>query len=67
LVLFQLASFPARLQKATKPKVGSQESEGKPKTEISRSIQHSAFSPRNILALFCPASFPAKLQKEKRS
>jgi hypothetical protein len=26
-----------------------------------------AFSPRNILVLFCPASFPARLQKEKRS
>jgi hypothetical protein len=35
--------------------------------EISTSTQHSAFSPRNILVLFGPASFPARLQKEKRS
>jgi hypothetical protein len=26
------------------------------------SEQHSAFGPRNILVLFCPASFPARMQ-----
>jgi hypothetical protein len=31
------------------------------------SSQHKAFSPRNSLVLFQPASFPARLQKEKRS
>jgi hypothetical protein len=46
--------------------------EKKRKPEVSTttealSSQQSAFSPRNILVLFCPASFPARLQKEKRS
>jgi hypothetical protein len=33
--------------------------------EISRSSQPSALSPRNTLVLFYPASFPARLQKER--